>query len=58
MRAVMRDIASKFTPERAEEIANQVQANDPEWRYVVRHVPGGLSTIEIYDEDELLIGHL
>jgi hypothetical protein len=42
---------------RAEEVAQELQASDPEWNYRAVHDPaGGRSHIEILDEDGVLIG--
>ncbi len=42
-----------FSPEKAEEVACEMAAGDPDWEYRVVHCPKGtgLSFIEIYDED-------
>lgn len=42
-----------FAPEQAEKAVAELQKDDPDWVYVVRHDPTGkgLSFIEIYDED-------
>jgi len=42
-----------YTPEQAEKTAAELQAGDPDWKYVVVHCPAGtgFSYIEIYDED-------
>lgn len=52
--------AQLFPPKKATTIAKQMQKKDPEWTYKVVHDPKktGYSFIEIYDEDNVLIGHV
>lgn len=47
-----------FDPAKAEAVAKELGASDPDWDYVVRHAPNGagLSSIDIYDEDGELVG--
>ena len=42
-----------FSPDKAEKIAKEMQANDPDWIYKVKHDPKGTgySIIEVYDEN-------
>jgi hypothetical protein len=47
---------SLFLPEKAERIAKMMKENDPEWDYVVVHNENGFSFIEVYDEENYLIG--
>ena len=46
-----------FTPEQAEKFAKELQENDPEWTYRVKHNYNntGCSAIEVYDEEGCLI---
>ena len=46
-----------YSPVMAELKAAELQANDPDWKYIVRHDPKGIgySFIEIYDEDNRFI---
>lgn len=49
---------SLLEPERAEQIALDLQEEDPDWSYQVRHDPKGtgLSFIEIFDEEGKFVG--
>lgn len=64
MMMLIKNIPTLMTPEKAEAIAARL--NDPEddcaddWTYVVRHDPKGTgySLIDIFDEDNILIGQI
>ena len=45
--------AKLFEPTEAELIATDMQSEDPEWTYTVRHDPigRGYSLIDVFDED-------
>ncbi len=47
-----------FDPEKAEAVAKELGASDPDWDYVVCHDPKGTgySSIDIYDEDGEFVG--
>jgi hypothetical protein len=49
---------SLLEPEHAEQIASELQEEDPDWSYRVQHDPKGtgLSFIEIFDEDGEFVG--
>ena len=45
-----------FTPAEADRVKQELQANDPDWTYVVKHDPTGkgYSFIEIYEDGEFI----
>ena len=49
-----------FEPAAAEQIARELQADDPDWVYVVRHDPAGTgrSVIDIFDEQGAFVAML
>lgn len=51
---------SLMTPAKATELAAKMQADDPDWQYVVVHDPKGtgLSFIEAYNEDGEYVGRI
>ena len=60
MRTIIRHTPKLFKPEKAEEVAREMQEHDEDWKYVPRHDPKGTgwSLIDIYDEDDVLIGQV
>jgi hypothetical protein len=60
MTALLNSLPAKiFTPEKAVFICAELQANDEDWAYKVKHDPKGTggSIIEIYDENGDFVGH-
>jgi len=55
----MLDTTSKlYQPKKAEELAAELQAGDPDWTYKVEHYDSGWSAILIFDEDgEFVANH-
>lgn len=49
-----------FAPEKAEAVAKELKANDPDWTYEAAHAPGGegLSRVRILDEDGEFVAFL
>ena len=58
MKAIINEPTNLYKPEKAEEVAAVLRANDSEWSYLVKHDPKGTgySFIEIYDEDGEFVG--
>ncbi len=50
--------ATLFAADKVDAVAAEMQANDDDWTYVVKHDPTGraYSLIEIYDEDGEFVG--
>lgn len=59
MRALINTTEKLFTPEKAEQVAAEMNASD-DWEYRVCHDPKGTgySFIEIYDEDGEFVSKL
>ena len=59
MRKMLNTTSNLYAPERAEEIAKEMNASD-DWTYTVIHDPAGTgySFIEIYDEDGEFVSKL
>ena len=57
MKKIVDTTHTLYTPEKAETIAKELQKNDPEWTYKVKHDPKktGYSFIEVYDEDNIFV---
>ena len=49
-----------FDPKKVDEIAAELQAEDPDWTYKVKHDPKGIgySLIQIFDEDGIFISNM
>ena len=60
MGALMTHTAKLFSPADVENVAKEMQAEDEDWTYVVRHDPTGnaYSLIDIFDEDGELVGQV
>lgn len=50
--------ARLFHPDKVDAVAAEMNANDEDWTYVVKHDPTGrgMSLIEIFDEDGEPVG--
>lgn len=57
MSTIINQAYNLYTPERAEAVAAELQANDDSWTYKVKHDPTGkgFSFIVVYDEDGIEI---
>jgi hypothetical protein len=58
MQALLNHVPHTFEPAMADKVAAQMQSNDDEWTYVVKHCPKGIgkSIIQIFDEDGEFVG--
>ena len=54
------ETATLFEPAKAEALAAELQAGDPDWTYRAKHDPKGTgySLIEIFDEAGELVGRI
>ena len=59
-RSLANDPPRLFEPAKAEEVAAELKASDPEWDYRVKHDPTGrgLSFVEIFDEEGEFVSKL
>ena len=50
---MIRHVETTFDPDTVDETAAEIQANDEDWTYRVKHDPKGTgySLIEVYDEN-------
>jgi len=55
---IMKYLGQLFLPEQAEQIAAELQQNDPDWQYKAIHDPSGkgMSYVVIYDEEGEFVG--
>lgn len=58
MTTITKHPATLFAADKVDAVAAEMQANDDDWTYVVKHDPTGraYSLIEIYDEDGEYVG--
>ena len=58
MQSMLNHVHNTFDPIKVDAIAAQMQANDNDWKYVVRHDPKGTgkSIIQIFDENSEFVG--
>jgi hypothetical protein len=58
MQALLNHVHNTFDPAIVDKVAAQMQSNDDDWTYVVKHCPRGIgkSIIQIFDEDGEFVG--